>query len=138
VTYLCLTLPNCATWQPATSISWQNLPANMFATYYETETCRTGGKFFYISDVGTVNGTHNFKSSQAIRSFMLGENNGYARPPSIAFPACVTAKERATTMGNDSNSGDMYEVTWSTEGSGGLSANWSDALPDTTVTVNVS
>ncbi|KAE8915546.1 hypothetical protein PF005_g4570 [Phytophthora fragariae] len=103
--------------------------------FYETDTCRTGGKFFYISDVGTTKGAHNFQSPQAIRSFMIGKND-YARRPFLTYSACIAAKERATTTdGNNSKLDDSYEITWST---GGLSTNWSDALPDTMTPANIS
>ncbi|KAE9242805.1 hypothetical protein PF004_g6450 [Phytophthora fragariae] len=102
--------------------------------FYETDTCRTGGKFFYISDVGTTKGAHNFQSPQAIRSFMIGKND-YARRPFLTYSACIAAKERATTTdGNNSKLDDSYEITWSTGGH----TNWSDALPDTMTPANIS
>ncbi|KAG3118960.1 hypothetical protein PI124_g3095 [Phytophthora idaei] len=56
--------------------------------FYETDTCRTGGKYFYIPDVADVVGTHTFDSPQAIRSIMFGKGDDYARRPSFIYGEC--------------------------------------------------
>ncbi|EGZ17635.1 hypothetical protein PHYSODRAFT_500422 [Phytophthora sojae] len=124
-TYLCMTLTACSTWKPANSVSWQNLPVSKFVMFYTTDTCRTAGKFYYISEVGQVNGTHSFRSPQAIRSFMIGEND-YGRRPSFIRNACNYAMERVFTTDDENNSMSSNEITWIT---GGLSTNWSDPVP---------
>ncbi|KAF1776763.1 N-terminal acetyltransferase A, auxiliary subunit [Phytophthora cactorum] len=62
---------------PTTSIAWNDIPKGHFAMFYETDTCRTGGKYFYISDVADVVGTHTFDSPQAIQSIMFGKPFDY-------------------------------------------------------------
>ncbi|OWZ23310.1 hypothetical protein PHMEG_0001818 [Phytophthora megakarya] len=131
----CLVITKCSHWELATSISWENLPKDKFAIFYETNTCRTGGKYFYISDVAKVNGTHTFKVPQAIHSFMIGANNDFARRPSRIITSCNT--ERASIheteyllSGTTTYASD--EIEWKNETSsepGGLSSNWSDDLP---------
>ncbi|ETN20900.1 hypothetical protein PPTG_01267 [Phytophthora nicotianae INRA-310] len=48
-------------------------PGVTLLIFYETDTCRTGGKYFYISDVADAIGTHTLDTPQAIRSFMFGK-----------------------------------------------------------------
>ncbi|KAG6958083.1 hypothetical protein JG688_00010676 [Phytophthora aleatoria] len=135
VDYICLTLSNCPHWQLATSIAWKDLPKDNFAIFYETETCRTGGKYFYISDVAEVDGTHTLQTPTAIRSFMVGTNNAYMRRPSRIVSTCVeesTSLEDATRALNGTASNSTYEIKWKTDdaaAAGGLSSNWSDVLP---------
>ncbi|ETK85735.1 hypothetical protein L915_09546 [Phytophthora nicotianae] len=71
--YDCMSFTSCPHWQPATSIAWNNIPGVTLLIFYETDTCRTGGKYFYISDVADAIGTHTLDTPQAIRSFMFGK-----------------------------------------------------------------
>eukprot|EP00644_Phytophthora_capsici_P002830 jgi/Phyca11/124799/e_gw1.55.277.1 len=87
--FKCMSFSTCPHWNTATSITWGDLPKGQFAMFYETETCRTGGKFFYISDIGESVGAHTFEKPQAIRSFMFGKDHDYMRRPTFINTKCT-------------------------------------------------
>jgi hypothetical protein len=97
-----------------------------------TDTCRTGGKFFYISDVAKVNGSHKFSKAQAVRSFMFGDNNDYARRPRLISSKCVLQERSSVEATSTGVNQTTNEIDWTIDASsssGGLSANWSELLP---------
>ncbi|KAH7484659.1 hypothetical protein KRP22_005822 [Phytophthora ramorum] len=124
-TFICITFSSCSDWEPALSITWDDLPIKKYAMFYETDTCRIGGKYYHISDVGTEQGSHTFKTSQAIRSFMIGKDNDYSRRPSVIACSCCTAEERAILKETSTN----VTIKLQNGSDGGLSSNWSDVLP---------
>ncbi|KAK1945979.1 hypothetical protein P3T76_003027 [Phytophthora citrophthora] len=63
--------------------------------FYETDTCRTGGKFFYISDIEHGVGA---QKPQAIRSFMFGNDHNYMRRPSFIYSKCIDNTEKMITI----------------------------------------
>ncbi|KAG7375203.1 hypothetical protein PHYPSEUDO_002593 [Phytophthora pseudosyringae] len=120
VNFVCLKIANCPHWNAATLIAWEDLPTNKFATFYETDTCRTGGKFFYISDVAEVNGSHTFHTPQVIRSYMVGTDNDYARRPAHTVSNCAEERsslEDGANLLNETTSAATDERNWSCNGS---------------------
>ncbi|GMF18262.1 unnamed protein product [Phytophthora lilii] len=131
--YECLSISSCHHWEPALSVSWSKLPKKKFAIFYEMDTCRTGGKFFYMSRVADINGTHKFESPQAIRSVMIGEYDYYTRRPSVIYSRCISIQEQTRVENapdaSEAEGESLYDITWSSDNSS-LSSNWSDALPN--------
>ncbi|POM75610.1 Hypothetical protein PHPALM_7266 [Phytophthora palmivora] len=122
---------SCEYWQPATTISWENLAYNQFAAFYETDTCWDGGKYQFLS--GQDPGSVEFKGNQPIRSMMVGEIGNYGRRPSVIFHRCGNdANERTgvnttvveVTRNNSISSSDNFSITDSS------SSNWTDLLPE--------
>ncbi|ETM45586.1 hypothetical protein L914_09408 [Phytophthora nicotianae] len=135
VDFICMEISNCPHWELATSVAWDDLPTDKFGIFYETTTCRTGGKYFYISDVAKENGTHTLKTPIAIRSFMVGTTNDYMRRPSRIVNSCPEERislQNATETLNGATSNFTEEIKWKADDAaeaGGLSSNWSDVMP---------
>ncbi|KAG7375204.1 hypothetical protein PHYPSEUDO_002594 [Phytophthora pseudosyringae] len=133
--WACLTFEGCSFWKPTKLIAWTNLPAGKFIRFYETNTCYAGGKHYFLSRNATA--THDFEPPQAIRSVMIGNHYNYTRRPSVITSQCFSDKERAI-LDESKNSDANYTsgIEWSNDGStaaGGLSSNWSDAIPGMSV-----
>ncbi|KAF4037552.1 hypothetical protein GN244_ATG10286 [Phytophthora infestans] len=132
--WTCLKIASCPYWKAAESISWTNLPAGKFVSFYETTTCHAGGERYYLFKRGT--GEQEFRPPQAIRSIMVGHTNNYYRRPSVIRNACLDDKEYATVdEANDTAANYSATIDWSSDGStaaGGLSLNRFDVFPNTT------
>ncbi|OWZ23308.1 hypothetical protein PHMEG_0001816 [Phytophthora megakarya] len=128
-----------------TAIVWKNLPLHKVAAFYETPDCTYRDGYFTFNTGSTrtqVSGRQPYEGHpKRIRSMMLGRNEAalleekLKKPTSISHTCNLIRNGLfdTTTLGaNETQPNATYEVQWmNDEGSfGGLSANWSDSLPD--------
>ncbi|KAG6613320.1 NEDD8-specific protease 1 [Phytophthora cinnamomi] len=144
--HTCFSIGECDDWHPAKMISWFALPTNRFAMFFETDNCYSGeGYFVYITEQGDVDGSHAFENVQPIRSMMLGVTQDALDSQKfgsdtidrgcwstkIISGAIVPHLYEGTPVAMNKTTRDA-EVEWVVGGdsTGGLSSNWSDALPE--------
>ncbi|ETI30776.1 hypothetical protein F442_21973 [Phytophthora nicotianae P10297] len=120
-------------------VGWWNVPVNKVVAFYETTDCTYKHGHFTFNTGSTrsrVTGMHYFEDGpKRIRSLMLGRNED----------ALLQEAMKATTVSRSCKLHDWYDSAsldanmtlanstsvfeWA-GGAGGLSANWTDVLPD--------
>ncbi|KAE8915982.1 hypothetical protein PF002_g27489 [Phytophthora fragariae] len=148
--HTCFSIGKCDNWHPALMVAWFDLPTDRFAMFFEDDNCYSGeGYYMHQSELGDIDGEYGFKKTQPIRSMMMGVkqdatnsqtlgsesiDRGCWGTPLIGRIQIPMVYESAAASANKTTFNTSAEIEWveDRDSAGGLSANWSDALPEGT------
>lgn len=97
----CVSVETCPHWDRASSIAWSNIPASLYAHFFEDSECR-GSTGFHFSSGHRPTGSHAFKNFQAIKSIMLTADGLPSIPRRTIKPQCTARHENMELDGNNS------------------------------------
>jgi hypothetical protein len=133
VAWTCLEIAGCSYWSTSTRVSW-SLPANTYATFYESEKCVAAGQFHFLSDMKDTSSSFKLKTPHSFRSMMVSDAT-YPRPSIVYLDNCPSGKENGSLEdaslsfnGTDFNASTVGGAGDTATMDVGLSSNWNDDL----------
>ncbi|KAE9328340.1 hypothetical protein PF008_g16193 [Phytophthora fragariae] len=74
---MCIQLSDCPNWQAAKSVTWRNLPAHWYITFFRSDNCvGSDGDVYSFSRDKATDGLHTFATPRGIKSIYARPSNG--------------------------------------------------------------